>query len=232
MADRRAFAVAALICMYYVALTTCLADGAASSPPPPDASRLWAQAAASATAAPTPAGDATSAEELAKKLSKPVTSLISVPFQSTFDFNTGLDNDQFRYTLNIQPVIPLSISPDWNLIARIIQPLIYQGELFPDQDNNFGLGDMNPQFFFSPAAPFHGWIVGAGPVLLLPTATDTALGTGKWGAGPTAVVLRQQGRWTHGLLANHLWALAGDADRPLWSPVDTPLRFHTVPHIR
>jgi hypothetical protein len=176
---------------------------------------LSAQTPASSTPAETTTtGGPASAEELAKKLSNPIASLISVPFQSNFDFNTGQDNDKFKYTLNIQPVIPLSISEDWNLIARIIQPVIYQEELFPGQGNNFGLGDMNPQFFFSPKEPFHGWIWGAGPVFLLSTATDTRLGTGKWGAGPTAVGLRQEGPWTYGLLANHLWSFAGDDDRP------------------
>lgn len=76
-------------------------------------------------------------------------------------------------------MIPLSISTDWNLITRIIQPVIYQDELFPGQGSKFGLGDMNPSFFFSPKEPFHGWIWGAGPVFLLPTATDNALGTGQ-----------------------------------------------------
>jgi hypothetical protein len=176
---------------------------------------LSAQTLASSATADSPTtGGPASAEELAKKLSNPIASLISVPFQSNVDFNTGQDNDNFKYTLNIQPVIPLSLSADWNLISRIIQPVIYQKELFPGQGNTFGLGDMNPQFFFSPKEPFHGWIWGAGPVFLLPTATDTALGSRKWAAGPTAVVLRQDGPWTYGLLANHLWSFAGDDDRP------------------
>jgi hypothetical protein len=159
-------------------------------------------------------GESASAEELAKKLSNPIASLISLPFQSNFDFNAGQDNDKFKYTLNIQPVIPLPLSADWNLIARIIQPVIYQDELFPGVGSKFGLGDMNPSFFFSPKEPFHGWIWGAGPVFLLPTATDDALGTGKWGVGPTAVGLRQRGPWTYGLLANHLWSFAGEGGRP------------------
>jgi hypothetical protein len=88
---------------------------------------------------PTTGGPA-SAEELAKKLSNPVASLISVPFQSNFDFNAGQGNDKFKYTLNIQPVVPLSIGPDWNLIARIIQPVIYQDELFPGVGGKSGWG--------------------------------------------------------------------------------------------
>jgi hypothetical protein len=162
---------------------------------------------------PRPGGRA-SAEALARQLANPIASLISVPFQSNFDFNAGQDHDKLKYTLNIQPVIPLSISEEWNLITRIIQPVIYQDALFPGLGNTFGLGDMTPSFFFSPEEPFQGWIWGAGPVFLLPTATDNALGTGQWGAGPTAVGLRQRGPWTYGLLANHLWSFAGEGGRP------------------
>jgi hypothetical protein len=123
-------------------------------------------------------GGAASAEALAKQLANPIASLISVPFQSNFDFDAGQDHDKFKYTLNIQPVIPLSISKDWNLIGCIIQQVIYQDELFPGLGSIFGLGDMTPSLFFSPEDRFHGWIWGARPVFLLPTATDDALGTG------------------------------------------------------
>jgi hypothetical protein len=155
-----------------------------------------------------------SEEELAKKLSNPIADLISVPFQSNFDFGLGPRDNKFRYTLNIQPVIPVSISEDWNLITRIIQPIVYQEELISRQGNNCGLGDMTPTFFFSPKKPTNGWIWGVGPVFLLPVATDDALGAEKWGAGPSAVALRQEGPWTYGMLANHIWSFAGDGDRP------------------
>jgi hypothetical protein len=155
-----------------------------------------------------------SAADLAKKLSNPVASLISVPFQNNFDFDAGQHNNKNRYTLNIQPVIPTSLSENWNLITRIIVPVIYQEELAPGQGDNWGLGDINPTFFFSPKRPIGGWIIGAGPVFLLPTATDTALGTGKFGLGPSIVVLQQNGPWTYGILFNHIWSVAGDDNKP------------------
>lgn len=155
--------------------------------------------------------------DLAKKLSNPVANLISVPFQSNFGFNAGQDHDAFQYILNVQPVIPVSISKDWNLITRIIAPVIYQEALFPGQGDNGGLGDTNVSFFLSPKQPVHGWILGVGPAFLFPTATDTALGTGKYSVGPTAVFLNQTGPWTIGLLTSQLWSFAGDDDRPYFS---------------
>jgi hypothetical protein len=202
-------------CLGGVAAMARLAAAEESSLLRPDPALIAAQRpTTSATAEPAQTGGAACAEALAKQLASPVAWLISVPFQSNFDFNAGQDNDKFKYTLNIQPVIPLSISEDWNLITRSIQPVIYQDELFPGLASKFGLGDMTPSFFFSPKDRFHGWIWGAGPVFLLPTATDNALGTGKWGAGSTAVGLRQEGPWTYGLLTNHLWSFAGEAGRP------------------
>ena len=162
-------------------------------------------------AEPVAAGDA--AAELAKKLSNPVAALISVPFQNNFDFGAGPGGDGFQYKLNIQPVIPITLNEDWNLISRTILPYVYQENIF-GKTSQSGLSDTVQSFFFSPKAPTAGgWIWGAGPVLLLPTATDDLLGTEKWGAGPTAVLLKQQHGWTYGALANHLWSFAGEDAR-------------------
>ena len=155
------------------------------------------------------ADDKAAAAELAKKLSNPVASLISVPIQSNWDFGIG-DANAMRYTANIQPVIPFSLSDDWNLITRTILPIVYAESPEKGGPSKFGLGDTVQSFWFSPKAPTSGgWIWGAGAVALWPTSTDDALGVGKVGAGPTALVLKQQKGWTYGLLANHLWSYAG-----------------------
>ncbi len=150
--------------------------------------------------------------ELAKELQNPVANLISFPFQNNFEFNLGPNDNGFKYTLNFQPVIPVSLGKDWNLITRTILPIISQDDVIPNTSQS-GLGDIVQSFFFSPKKPVGGLILGFGPVLLYPSATDSLLGSEKWGAGPTGLVLKQTGGWTYGLLFNHIWSYAGDDQR-------------------
>jgi hypothetical protein len=169
-----------------------------------------ATAAAAQKAAPEPGSDA----DLAQQLTNPVASLIQVPMQNNFDFGWGADGNGFRYTANIQPVVPMSLNADWNMISRTILPVIGQTEVTGPGTSQFGLGDVVQSLFFSPAKPSPSGIIwGAGPVLLVPTATDSALGAGKWGVGPTAVVLKIAGPITFGALANHIWSFAGKDSR-------------------
>lgn len=152
------------------------------------------------------------AAELAKKLANPVASLVSVPFQANYDFGIGA-NDAQRFTLNFQPVTPFSINDDWNLIVRTILPIIDAESPAPGIASASGLGDVVQSFFFSPKEPVGGWILAAGPVFLWPAATDSILGSEKWGAGPTALALKQTGPWTYGALVNQIWSYAGDNSR-------------------
>ena len=193
--------------------------------------------------------------EIAKKLSNPVSSMISVPFQANWDFRMGPLDQGTQFKLNFQPVIPVSLNNDWNLIIRTIVPYINQEDVhkgplpqFPGlpadvlapfprdirddlnraaekafdkaaskrsvDHHQDGLGDISQSFFFSPTAggPF-GTVFGIGPIFDYPSATDDLLGSEKWSAGPTLVVIKQQSGWTYGFLANHLWSFAGNEDR-------------------
>jgi len=148
-------------------------------------------------------------DDLSKKIQNPVASIISIPFQNNTNFNIG-PYDRTQNILNIQPVIPIKISRNINLIPRIIAPIIWQP--IGKDDSKTGLGDIIPTFFFTPAKP--GEVIwGVGPVFSLNTATDRVLGYGKWGAGPSFLVLTQPSPWTFGLLANNIWSFAGQSDR-------------------
>jgi len=210
----------ALVCITALVATMATAVTAQTltvldTPSPPSGTRRFTLAQASSTpgASSSVPSDAANAAELAKKLQNPVASLISVPLQNNWDFGIG-PADALRYYVNIQPVIPFSLTQDWNLITRTIVPIIYAESPVPGGDNQAGLGDILQSFFFSPKEPTRGgWIWGAGPVFLYPSATDDALGAEKFGLGPTVVLLKQQSGWTYGMLANHIWSVTGDSDR-------------------
>jgi hypothetical protein len=175
--------------------------------------------------------DATSQDasngDLAMKLQNPIADLISVPIQSNWDFGIG-QADAMQYTANVQPVIPFSITEDWNVITRTIFPMIYAESPTHNGSDHFGLGDTLQSFFFSPKEPVGGWVVGFGPALLWPTATDNSFAGGQWGAGPTAIVLKQQNGWTYGMLTNHVWSYAGWGDNDRSTTFIQPFLSYTT----
>lgn len=174
------------------------------------------------------AEDKAQAAELAKKLQNPVASLVQVPIQNNWDFGIGAAN-AMRYTANIQPVVPFSLNEDWNLVTRTILPVIHAEGTTVGASYKFGLGDTVQSFFFLPKAPTSGgWIWGAGPVFAWPTATDSALGAGKWGAGPTVVLLKQDSGFTYGLLVNHIWSYAGWGDNEVNASFLNPFVSYTT----
>jgi len=148
--------------------------------------------------------------ELAKQSQNPISDLISLPFQSNNLFNIG-DNDRTRSILNIQPVIPMQVGP-LTIVSRLVFPLLYQPDIAEASGGTVGTSDTTYTAFFTPANP--GKLVwGVGPAVLIPTASDDTLGTGKWGLGPSVVALTLRGPWVVGALVNQLWSVGGDEER-------------------
>jgi hypothetical protein len=147
-----------------------------------------------------------------QRLTNPLAALISIPIQNWFDFNLGPNKDGFRYTTEAQPVYPMQISKDWNLISRTTIPIVYQ-QNFYGRTTQSGLSDSTESLFLSPVHT-KSLIWGAGPIFLIPTGTNGLLSTRKFGIGPTAVVLKHKGHTNIGLLASHVWSVAGSDSHP------------------
>lgn len=151
--------------------------------------------------------------ELAKAAQNPVANMISLPLQNNTNFGIGPD-DETQNMLNIQPVWPVSLNNDWNLITRTIVPVITQPGIFTNDGQITGLGDITFTAFLSPAKS--GKITwGVGPIFLLPTASDESLGTDKWGAGASVVVLAMPGKWVVGSLFSNVWSVGGSGNQDI-----------------
>lgn len=174
--------------------------------------QAFSQAPTDEATASTQAATEQSEQDLLKAAQNPVADMISLPVQN--NINPGIaPYGRVQNVVSLQPVIPWNMTENWMLITRIIQPIVWQP--YPDQKSGgvFGLGDMNPTFFLSPRKP-GALIWGAGPAVLIPTATSQVLGQGKLGVGPSAVVLAQPGAWTVGALVSNVWSVAGSGGRP------------------
>ena len=156
-------------------------------------------------------GGESAAADLAKASQNPVADLISLPIQHNFNFKTGPGDDVLNI-MNIQPVIPVRLNEDWNLINRLILPIIWQPEMAPGMGTQSGLGDIQYTAFFSPAKS-EGLVWGLGPVFQFASATDERLGSERYSAGPSAVFLVMDGPWVVGALLQNVWSYAGDGDR-------------------
>ena len=167
-------------------------------------------------------------EQLAKQLSNPIAALISVPFQFNWDRDIGANRDGKRTTLNVQPVIPITLNEEWNIISRTIVPVVDQKIPGLSNGSQRDIGDVVQSLFFSPKKPTAGGLIwGVGPVFLIPSSTDF-ISADKWGLGPTGVVLKQQGSYTYGALANHIWSVGGSGRQDISSTFIQPFFSYTT----
>jgi hypothetical protein len=182
-----------------------------------------------------PGPEERSSDELNKQLNNPVSTIWSLNFQNNFQFFEGHLSDQTRwqYNLNFQPVLPLRLTEDWNLITRPIFP-VFAGADVPDPatgtfDEHSGFGDMSVTSFLSPEK-VAGFLWGVGPSFIFPTASSTALGAGKWQAGPAALGLYMGKEWIAGGLLNQWWSFAGQDNRPETSAMNFQyFLFYLIP---
>jgi hypothetical protein len=150
---------------------------------------------------------ATPDQSLSKAAHNPFQDYFKLPFQIGAGFETG-PHHNVGASLNIEPVIPVKLSSQWDLIARPNWSLTY----LPSPHEQFGLNDLQMQFFLTPAQN-STWIWGIGPTMQFPTASSNALGQGKWAAGPTAGLVYSNGPWVNGFLVYQLMSYAGSRDR-------------------
>jgi hypothetical protein len=167
-------------------------------------------------------------EQLAKAVQNPIANLISVPFQNNFNFGYG-PNNVVQYTCNFQPVIPIALSKEWHVITRTILPIMNTPSPAPGIRSAFGLGDLNPTAFLSPASSAR-FIWGVGPSLTFPTATDPLLGNGKFCAGPGLVAVYRPGPWVLGMIGNNQWSYAGWGNKKVNALLMQPLVNYNFKH--
>lgn len=181
------------------------------------AARILIAALGLAAGSTAPAVAAMSEEELAKAAQNPVANLISVPFQNNTNYNAGPQSGT-QNILNIQPVIPITLDKDWNLITRTIIPVISQPAFAPTQDRENGVGDVQISGLLSPANAA-GLIWGVGAITQLPTHSNDRLGNDRWGLGPTAVALHLEkgSPWVYGALVNNVWSVSSSSSDPSYN---------------
>ena len=150
---------------------------------------------------------------LAMKLKNPMTNLLVLRAQNTLEFEKGT-NGVTRNITNIEATVAVEPYLNWKVLTYFQAPVIYQkGE--NENPSKYGLGDIRITGWLTPNFRMNGWILGAGGVVNLPTATDELFGHQKLGVGPSTVMVKQTGGLTLGLLWNHIWSIAGPGKYPM-----------------
>ncbi len=148
--------------------------------------------------------------ELVKKSNDPMANMISMPFQFNYDYGSGPDEDGNQLTVNVQPIIPISINEDFLVLSRTVLPIKYlDSSAMWGEGTTVGLGDTVQSFYFGPKEGSVKW--GVGPAIMLPTATEPALSAAddRWSAGPAGIFVYQPGTWTFAAIGYQVWSFAG-----------------------
>lgn len=158
-----------------------------------------------------------SLEEVDQKLNNPLTSLWSLTLQENYTILKGdnIDGTANSNTLFFQPALPIPFGDDMTFIARPVFPMVTSPVLRANGSTKSyknGLGDIQMFTLIGPDKS-QGFTWGVGGTFIFPTASDDLLGSGKWQAGPAAMVLNMGKKWTTGFIFQHWWSFAGDSDR-------------------
>jgi hypothetical protein len=185
------------------------------------ATSLWA-ADTPVTTAPSGSEQEASLTEINKKLTNPVSDLWSIAFQQNnymLDMGSG-QPDHWNSNLNFQPVLPVALTSNWNLMTRPVMTL-FNSVPHPDPNNptdidrTTGFGDTVLMEMFSPSQKLVGnWLLGLGPTFIFPTASSDYTGQGKWQVGPAALVGYLSKKWILGALLQNWTSFGGSGNRP------------------
>ena len=209
-----------------IAILACSTQAfAQSAPPDPTTETAQTQPVGSGDKQLTPEEQAALEAAVIKASQNPVGNIAIIPFQNNFSYGAG-PYQRLQYNLNLQPVVPIMLNPNLNLIARTIIPIINAPSAAPPSvcasaygcPSTFGIGDLNPQFFLAPKTKPNALIWGVGPQFLFPTGTPSALGSGKYGTGPALVGLIMPGNIVTGALVTQMFSVGGD---PARAPIST-----------
>jgi hypothetical protein len=181
------------------------------------------------------AAGAAETENLAKQAQNPIASLISLPVQwnstpgsqwAPREIDPSARHNRTFNVVNVQPVVPFKLNDNLTLVGRFIVPVIQRP--LEGATDVIGIGDMNPSLFLVPR-PTGSLMVGFGPTMKLPTATNDQLGDGRWSAGPTAVAVYTKGPWVAGTLINNVWSFAGGGPRDVNRMLIQPFLSYNMP---
>lgn len=155
------------------------------------------------------------------QIQNPFVYIPRVEFENHLDSGEG-PGDSSTYRFRLRPIIPMQINEDLNLLTRATLALRYQSSLIPGGANHFGYGDTDLEFYFSPSKSLahDSLLVGFGPSVHLPTATQPNLGFQQWGAGLSGAVIWQPGTiyalrgWTLGFSMNQTFGFSPSHGAP------------------